>query len=174
RGSDHEGSDRRPEGERNVMAPVLWARVIPWEKDVAIAALESGVETLWVPDGFGGKVRGLGRGMAVGSEGGLRRGRDFRVTRMRNKEDETAILSSPPETTWVVQQEEREVIPLENLVAHRRKIFVVAHTPDDVHLCRGAPARGVYGIVLETDSPEKMRQLASAARVDAGRVPLVP
>ena len=89
------------------MAPVLWARVIPWEKDVAIAALESGVETLWVPDGCGGKVRELGRVMAVCSEGDLREGRDFRVTRMRDKEDETAILSSPPETTWVVQQEER-------------------------------------------------------------------
>jgi 3-dehydroquinate synthase II len=156
------------------MAPVLWARVIPWEKDVAIAALESGVETLWVPDGCGGKVRELGRVMAVCSEGDLREGRDFRVTRMRDKEDETAILSSPPETTWVVQQEEREVIPLENLVAHRRKIFVVAHTPEEVTLCRGVLERGVYGIVLETDSPAKMRQLASAARVDAGRVPLVP
>ncbi|MGA6992700.1 MAG: 3-dehydroquinate synthase II [Candidatus Deferrimicrobiaceae bacterium] len=155
------------------MAPVLWARVIPWEKEVAIAALESGVETLWVPDDCAGSARELGRLTAVCSEGDLREGRDFRVTRMRGKEDETAVLSSAPEMIWVVRPEEREVIPLENLVAHRRKIFAVARTPEEVALYRGVLERGVHGIVLETDSPRMMRQLASAARVEAGTVQLV-
>jgi 3-dehydroquinate synthase II len=155
------------------MAPVLWARVIPWKKDVAIAALELGVETLWVPDGCSGDARELGRVATVCSEGDLREGRDFRVTGMRGREDETAVLSSSPETVWVIRPKEREVIPLENLVAHRRKIFVVAHTPEEVALCRGVLERGVHGIVLEADSPAGMRRLASAARIDAGRVPLV-
>lgn len=153
--------------------PVLWARVIPWEKDVAIAALESGVETLWVPDDCFESVRELGRVTTVCSQGDLREGRDFRVTRMRGKEDETAILSSSPETIWVVRPEEREVIPLENLVAHRRRIFAVARTPEEVALYRGVLERGVHGIVLEADSPRRMRQMASAARTEAGRVPLV-
>jgi 3-dehydroquinate synthase II len=155
------------------MAPVLWARVIPWEKEVAIAALESGVETLWVPNDCADSVRELGRLTAVCSEGDLREGRDFLVTRMRGKEDETAVLSSTPEMIWVVRPEEREVIPLENLVAHRRKIFAVARTPEEVALYRGVLERGVHGIVLETDSPRMMRQLASAARVEGGMVPLV-
>ncbi|MGW8286097.1 MAG: 3-dehydroquinate synthase II [Candidatus Deferrimicrobiaceae bacterium] len=151
----------------------LWARVIPWEKEVAIAALESGVETLWVPDGCVGSARELGRLTAVCSEGDLREGRDFRVTRMRGKEDETAVLSSPPGMIWVVRPKEREVIPLENLVAHRRKIFAVACTPEEVALYRGVLERGVHGIVLETDSPRMMRRLALSARVEAGTVPLV-
>ncbi len=155
------------------MGTELWARVIPWQKEVAIAALESGVETLWVPDGCVGSARELGRLTAVCSEGDLREGRDFRVTRMRGKEDETAVLSSPPEMIWVVRPEEREVIPLENLVAHRRKIFAVARTPEEVALYRGVLEQGVHGIVLETDSPRMMRQLASSARVEAGTVPLV-
>ena len=145
----------------------LWARVIPWEKEVAIAALESGVETLWVPDGCVGSARELGRLTAVCSEGDLREGRDFRVTRMRGKEDETAVLSSPPGMIWVVRPKEREVIPLENLVAHRRKIFAVARTPEEVALYRGVLEQGVHGIVLETDSPRMMRRLASSARVEA-------
>ncbi len=156
------------------MSPELWARIIPWEKDVAIAALESGVETLWVPDGCLGSVRELGRVTAACSDGDLREGRDFRVTEMRGKEDETAVLSSPAETVWVVRPREREVIPLENIVAHRRKIFVVARSPEEVALFRGVLERGVHGIVLEADSPAGMRRMASAARVDAGRVTLVP
>jgi len=154
-------------------APALWARIVPWEKDVAIAALESGVEILWVPDGCCASARELGRVTAVCSEGDMREGRDYHVTRMQGKEDETAILSSPPDTIWVVRQEEREVIPLENLVAHGRKIFAVARTPEEVALYRGVLEKGVHGIVLDADSPRKMRQLASAARVEAGRVALV-
>ncbi|HEU5360001.1 MAG TPA: 3-dehydroquinate synthase II [Candidatus Deferrimicrobiaceae bacterium] len=155
------------------MGRELWARVIPWQKDVAIAALESGVETLWVPDDRLGNVRELGRVTAVCSGGDLCEGRDFRVTRMQGKGDETALLTSPPETIWVVRPEKREVIPLENLVAHRRKILVVASTPEEVALYRGVLERGVHGIILEADSPAGMRRLASAARFEEGRVPLV-
>jgi 3-dehydroquinate synthase II len=83
---------------------------------------------------------------------------------MEGKGDEAAILSSPPETTWVVFPREREVIPLENLVAWRRKILVAARTPEEVELYRGVLERGVHGIVLEADTPSRMRELASAAR----------
>ena len=42
------------------MAPLLWARVIPWDKEIAVAALEAGIGTLWVPDGCHDKARELG------------------------------------------------------------------------------------------------------------------
>lgn len=146
------------------MAPVLWARIIPWDKDVAVAALESGVETLWVPDGCLREARELGRVAAVCAEGDLREGREFRVTGMEGKADETAILASSPDSLWVVVPREKEVIPLENLVAWRRKILVLARTPEDVALYRGVLEQGVYGIVLEADSPGRMREMASAGR----------
>lgn len=153
--------------------PVLWARVVPWDKEIAIAALESGVETLWIPDDCQDSARELGRVTTACSGGDLREGVDFHVTRMRGKEDESAVLASSPETIWVVRQVEREVIPLENLVAHGRKIFPVARTPQEVSLYRGVLERGVHGIVLESDSAGGIRALASAARAEAGRVPLV-
>ena len=68
--------------------PRLWARVIPWDKEVAVAALESGVELLWVPDGCGALARELGRVPVACAEGDLREGTDFRVTRMSGREDE--------------------------------------------------------------------------------------
>jgi 3-dehydroquinate synthase II len=143
-----------------MMAPVLWARVIPWNKEIAVSALESGVETLWLPDGDADRARELGRIRAVCAEGDLREGRDFRVTGMDGKKDESAILSSPEETLWVVFPREREVIPLENLVAWRRRILVAARTPEEVALYRGILEKGVYGIVLIADTPAGMRLLA--------------
>src|SRR4030065_87774 len=54
-----------------------------------------------------------------------------------------------------------------------RKIFVVPPPREEGALCRGGVERGVHGIVLEAASPAGMRRLASAARIDAGGVPLV-
>ena len=156
------------------MGPVLWARIIPWDKEMVEAALESGVGTLWIPDGCLRQTRELGRISAVCAEGEIREGRDFRVIELRGKEDETAILDSPPDALWVVVPREREVIPLENLVAWRRKILAVARTPEEVALYRGVLERGVHGIVLSADSPARMREMAAAGRQVDERVPLVP
>jgi 3-dehydroquinate synthase II len=152
---------------------VLWARIIPWDKETAIAALESGVDTLWIPDGCLDKARELGRIRTACAEGDFREGRDYRVTGMKGKQDEAAILSSAPEMMWIVFPREREVIPLENLVAWRRKVLAAARTPEEVALYRGILEKGVHGIVLLADNPGGMRALASAARREAEAIPLV-
>jgi len=155
------------------MAPVLWARIVPWDKERVEAALESGIGTLWIPDGCRERTRELGRVETVCAEGEIREGRDFRVAELRGKADEAAILGSPPDTLWVVVPNEREVIPLENLVAWRRKVMVVARSPDDVALYRGVLERGVYGIVLEAASPAALREMAAAGMAVDEKVPLV-
>ncbi len=155
------------------MPPVLWARVIPWDKDVAVAALESGVDTLWVPDGRLAEARELGRVTGVCAEGDLREGRDFRVTAMEGKGDERAVLDSPPDLLWVVVPRRGEVIPLENLVAHRRRVLVAAGTPEEVELYAGVLEKGVYGLILAAETPGAMRTLASAARRGGESVRLV-
>ena len=54
--------------------PRLLARVVPWDKDTAVAAIESGVEALWVPDGRASSVRELGRVVTVCAEGTCAKG----------------------------------------------------------------------------------------------------
>lgn len=152
---------------------MLWARVIPWDKEIAVAALESGVDTLWIPDGCVERARELGRVRTACAEGDFQEGRDFRVAEMRGKADETAILSSAPETVWVVFPRGGEVIPLENLVAWRRKILAAARTPEEVALYLGILETGVHGVVLLADSPSGMRALACAARTRNESVPMV-
>ncbi len=152
--------------------PRLWARIVPWDKEVAVSALESGVEALWVPDGCGALARELGRVVAVCGEGDLREGREFQVTRMESKEDEARVAESTAETAWVVFPREREIIPLENLVAWGRKILVVARTPEDVALYRGVLERGVYGLVLDAPDAAAVRAMASAATAGAEQVTL--
>lgn len=154
------------------MQPVLWARVIPWDKDAAVAAVEAGVEVLWVPDGTAERVRELGRVRCACAEGDLREGRDFRVTAMGGKEDEAKILASPEEALWVVLPKPGEVIPLENLAAYRRRIVAAARTPEEVALFKGVLERGVFGILLCAEDAAAMRALAHAARARTEEVVL--
>ncbi len=102
-----------------------------------------------MPDGCAASARELGRVVTACAEGDLREGTDFRVTRMEGKEDEARIADSPPDAVWVVFPRDREIIPLENLVAWGRRILVVARTPADVSLYRGVLEKGVYGLVLD-------------------------
>jgi 3-dehydroquinate synthase II len=157
----------------SVTVPRLWARVIPWDKEIAVAALETGVTALWVPDGCAALARELGRVAVACAEGDLREGADFHVTRMEGREDEARVAASPPGAKWVIFPREREVIPLENLVAWGRDVLVVATTPHDVALYRGVLEKGVYGLVLSAQDPAGMRVLGESARVRTEEVPLV-
>jgi 3-dehydroquinate synthase II len=157
----------------SVTVPRLWARVIPWDKETAVAALETGVAALWVPDGCAALARELGRVAVACAEGDLREGADFRVTRMEGREDEARVAASAPGATWVIFPREREIIPLENLVAWGRDVLVVATTPQDVALYRGVLEKGVYGLVLSAQDPAGMRVLGESARVRTEEVPLV-
>ena len=47
----------------------LWVNVIPYEKDLAIAALESGAEAVVLPDGESGTVRQFGKINTVEKDG---------------------------------------------------------------------------------------------------------
>jgi len=153
--------------------PRTWARIFPWNKEVAVSAIESGVEALWLPDGCADLARALGRVTTVCVDGDFREGVDFQVTRMERKEDEARIAGSPSDAAWVVFPGEREIIPLENLVALGRKILVVAKTPEEVALYRGVLERGVYGLVLDCPDPGGIRAMVDASRAHADDVPLV-
>jgi 3-dehydroquinate synthase II len=143
--------------------PRLWARVFPWDKDIAVAALEAGADALWIPDGCAAAARELGRITTVCADGDLREGIDFRVTGMETKADETRIADAPADTGWVVFPCERQIIPLENLVAWGRQVLVVARTPEEVALYRGVLERGVYGLVLDCPDATGLRALAASA-----------
>lgn len=152
---------------------ILWARIDPWDKEMAIAALESGVSTLWLPDGCAPLARELGRVTVVAADGDLAEGRDFHTAGIETAADEARIAASPEGALWVVRPSGREIIPLENLVAWRRRILVEARTTDEISLYLGVLEKGVAGLVLRADSPEAMRRLASAALAEPERIPLV-
>ena len=64
------------------MTRLVWARVDPFDKEAAVAALEAGVTTIMVPEEARPVVSALGRVTVVSPGGDLREGRDFRAVEM--------------------------------------------------------------------------------------------
>ena len=54
----------------------VWVKAVPWSKEIAVAAVESGADALWVPAGMGSEVRKLGIIPTVAEDGDFVLGRD--------------------------------------------------------------------------------------------------
>jgi len=97
----------------------IWVKVVPWDREIARAALESGADALWTPPGMGQEVRKMGILPTVSEDGDLQLGRDVVVKEIREKKDEEEILALSLSKKVVVRGGDWMIIPLENLLSRR-------------------------------------------------------
>ena len=80
----------------------LWVNVVPYEKSLAIAALESGAEAVILPDGESGTVRQFGKIETVEKDGDIRPGVDVEFIDIAGKNDEDKAAAVPAEKIIVL------------------------------------------------------------------------
>jgi len=80
----------------------LWVKVVPYEKQVAIAALESGAEALVLPEGQSATVRQFGRIKTVEKQGDLKPGVEVEFIDIAGKADEDRAAAMPADKIVVV------------------------------------------------------------------------
>ena len=74
----------------------VWVRITPWEKALAVAALESGADAVVLDEGDAPKMLELGRITVVAPDGDVQPGRDILEFAIASKADE--IQSQPAAT----------------------------------------------------------------------------
>jgi len=52
----------------------VWVKAVPWNEEVALAAMECGADALWVPPGWVSDVRKMGIIPVVAEDGDLKLG----------------------------------------------------------------------------------------------------
>jgi len=97
----------------------IWVKAIPWKKEIAMAALECGVDALWIPPGMGQEVKKMGIIPVVSEDGDLILGRDVVVKEIREKKDEEEILALSQSKKVIVRGGDWRIIPLENLLMNK-------------------------------------------------------
>ncbi len=137
----------------------VWVKAIPWNKEVALAALESGADVLWVPAGMKQEVRKLGVIQTLAEDGDLVLGRDVVEKEIREKKDEEEIVALSRLGKVVVRGSDWTIIPLENLLSRTNNLFVEVDNLKEGETALGILEKGVDGVVLNNPDPDAVRHI---------------
>jgi len=139
----------------------LWINVIPYNKEVAIAALESGAEAVVLPDDGSETVRQFGKIKTVEANGDIQPGADVEFIEIAGKADEDKAAAVPPDKTVVLKMLDWTIIPIENLLARRGgNIMVQVANAEQAKLMVEILEKGVDGVLLDTTDINEIKKTA--------------
>ena len=141
------------------MGKQVWVKIIPWSLEVAQAAMESGVDALWVEPGVRPLVKKMGLIPTVAEDGDYVLGRDVVEKEVLEKKDEEEIVKLSFSKKVVVKGKDWTIIPLENLLSRAGNIFVEITDLQDGQTAFSILEKGVDGVVLNQSDPQKVRQI---------------
>jgi 3-dehydroquinate synthase II len=139
----------------------VWVKVDPWNKELVTAALESGADAVVVPEGKSPSVKELGLIPTVSEDGDVIWGTDVVSYEVRSGEDEEKIISLSYYKKVVVRTTDWSIIPLENLVARTRNIWVEVSTLEQARTAVGILEKGVDGIIVDQPDPAILRHIVT-------------
>jgi 3-dehydroquinate synthase II len=152
----------------------LWLNVVPYSKDIAIAALESGAEAVVLPDGKSETVREFGKIKTVEKNGDIKPGVDVEFIDVANKADEDKAAAVPESKIVVLRMLDWTIIPIENLLAKRGKnIMVQVENGEQAKLMVEILEKGVDGVVLNTTNINEIKKTAEIVHGISEKITLV-
>jgi len=152
----------------------LWVNVVPYNKQIAISALESGAEAVILPDGDSNKVRQFGKILTIEKNGDIKPGIDVEFVDIASKADEDKAASVPNEKIVVLRMLDWTIIPIENLLARRGKnIMVQVENSKQAKLMTEILEKGVDGVVLNTNDVNEIKKTAEIIQGVSEKVALV-
>ncbi|MHC4678364.1 MAG: 3-dehydroquinate synthase II [Planctomycetota bacterium] len=152
----------------------LWVNVVPYSKEIAIAALESGAEAVVLPDGDSDKVRQFGRIKTVEASGDIKPGADVEFIDIAGKQDEDKAAAAPAESIVVLRMLDWTIIPIENLLARRSgNIMVQVANSGQAKLMVEILEKGVDGVVLKTEDVNEIKRTAEIIQGVSEKITLV-
>jgi 3-dehydroquinate synthase II len=152
----------------------LWVNVVPYKKEIAIAALESGAEAVILPDGKSDTVREFGKIKTVEKNGDIKPGVDVEFVDIAGKADEDKAAAVPENKIVVLRMLDWTIIPIENLLARRgRNIMVQVKNNKQAKLMTEILEKGVDGIVLNTKNINEVKKTAEIIHGISEKVALV-
>ncbi len=152
----------------------LWVNVVPYNKEIAIAALESGAEAVVLPDGKSETVRQFGKIKTIEKDGDLRPGTDVEFIDIASKEDEDKAAAVSSEKIVVLRMLDWTIIPIENLLARRGKnIIVQVENSEQAKLMVEILEKGVDGVVLNTTDVNELKKTAEIVQGISEKITLV-
>lgn len=152
----------------------FWVSVIPYQKEIAIAALESGADAVVLPDGQSQIVREFGKIKTVEKDGDIKPGTDVEFIDIAGKADEDKAAVLRADKIVVLNMLDWTIIPIENLLARRGKnIMVQVQNSEQAKLMVEILEKGVDGVVLKTNDVNEIKKCAEIIRGVSEKIELI-
>ena len=152
----------------------LWVNVNPYEKEIAIAALESGAEAVVLPDGQTETVRQFGKIKTIEAQGDLKPGVDVEFIDIKGKADEDRAAAVPGDKLVVLKMLDWTIIPIENLLARRGgNLIVQVENSEQARLMVEILEKGVDGVLLNTTDINEIKKTAQIVHGVSEKMALV-
>ena len=142
----------------------VWVRITPWEKALAVAALESGADAVVLDEGDAPKMLELGRITVVAPDGDMQPGRDILEFVIASKADEEAAAKAPADKTLLLRMADWTIIPVENLLAQRGNLMLEVPDATAARTAIGILEKGVDGVVIATRDAAEVRKAVTLVR----------
>lgn len=152
----------------------IWVKSIPWDQEIALAAIESGADGLWVPPGRREEVRRMGIIPVIAEDGDLMLGRDVVEKVIREKKDEEEIIALSLSKKVVLKDGDRRIIPLENLLSRTKNLFVEIEELQQGQTALCILEKGVDGVVINHPDPNAVRHIVQALKKENEEFELLP
>ncbi len=142
----------------------VWVKVDPTDKEVVLAALEGGADALLLPEGGSSQVKRLGVITCIAPDGDLIWGKEVVPFQVKGQADVDRAVAIPEEVIVVVECEGWRVIPWENLVAKRSRVYALVKGYVEAKTALGVLERGVEGVVIDTPDPVELKKIILLAK----------
>jgi len=137
----------------------VWVQIQPWDKNLAVAAIESGADAVVVDKGCSAKVKELGRMLTVAEDGDIVLGRDVVVLEIRSKGDENLAARADRKAIVLLRLPDWAIIPLENILAQRDRVMAEVKNQEEARTMIGILEKGVDGVVVVSRDPDEVRKI---------------
>jgi 3-dehydroquinate synthase II len=152
----------------------VWVQIIPWDKELAIAAIESGADAVLVEKGRSPSVRELGRIKTVAEDGDIVLGRDVISIEIKSKGDENRAAKADPGAIVLLRMSDWTIIPLENILAQRGRVMAEVKSAEEARTMLGILEKGVDGVVTIVRNGNDVRKIVALVHGLSPKVEIKP
>lgn len=150
----------------------VWVKIIPWNPELAQAAIEGGADALCVEAGKSPEAKRLGIVKTVAPDGDLKLGSDVVEKEIRQKKDEEEVLALSLSRKVILKNGDWKIIPIENLLTRTNNLYVEIHELQDGETAFSILEKGVEGVVVDHSNPLVVRQIVRTLKNTRKRVEL--
>ena len=130
----------------------------PWDKELAIAALESGADGVIADSAR--PVREIGRILVIAPDGDLIPEQDIHEITIENTGDQARAMEAAKNCRIIVHTPDWTIIPLENLVACGENVIAAVTSLEEAEQALFVLEKGVAGVLVKTDDPDLVRSIS--------------